>query len=78
MTRTDDPELSLHLHLETLIALHGARRVVLAALGALLRPHAPPPLAQSFAEMDDHIRRDIGLPPRGHSPPMPHRSYFGW
>ncbi|MBZ4022920.1 hypothetical protein CKO11_10660 [Rhodobacter sp. TJ_12] len=78
MTRTDDPELALHLHLETLIALHGARRVMLAALAALVRPRMRPPLAEQFAELDDHMRRDIGLPPRGHSPPMPHWSHFGW
>ncbi|MCK0169352.1 hypothetical protein MWU52_17495 [Jannaschia sp. S6380] len=41
------------------IARHGAGRVLLAALLALLRPKARPPDA---ASLPDHLRRDVGLP----------------
>jgi len=78
MTRTDDFELSLKLDLETLMAAYGPRRVLLGTLAALLTHHRNRGLAARFSEMDDHLRRDIGLPPRGPSPPMPHWTHFGF
>lgn len=56
------------LHL--VIAEFGPRRVLLAALFALLCPRAGAPLATQFCELDDHMRRDMGLPPRAASPPV--------
>lgn len=53
------------LHL--VIAEHGALRVLLAALFALLsspRKDGPEP------HLSDHIRRDIGLPPHVAPPPV--------
>ncbi|MDB2407569.1 hypothetical protein N9W17_03440 [Jannaschia sp.] len=41
------------------IDAHGPMRVLLAALGALLRPRARPPDAGALPA---HLRRDIGLP----------------
>ena len=77
MTRTDDPDLSLKLDLETLMALHGARRVLLAALSALLSPRHRP-LSGQFCALDDHLRADIGLPPAAPPSRMPHWTHFGW
>lgn len=78
MTRTDDFELSLKLDLETLLAAHGPRRVLLGLMAALVSHQRNRGLAARFAEMDDHMRRDIGLPPRGPAPPMPHWTHFGF
>lgn len=78
MTRTDDFTLSLRVDLETLLAAHGPRLVLLSLMAALVRHHRNRGLAARFAEMDDHMRRDIGLPPRGPTPPMPHWTHFGW
>lgn len=58
--------------LETLIARHGAARVLWALLRALLnprrlkrgRPRPPDP-----AHLGAHLRRDIGLPPHDPRPP---------
>ena len=57
--------------LHDIIARFGARRVLFAALIALLRPQ---PAARTLPrdplpKLDDHIRRDMGLPPRAASPP---------
>ena len=75
MTKTDP----LFASLDDVIAHFGPRRVLLAALRALLHHHARHrPLAHRCgAPLDDHIRRDIGLPPRSASPPIsgPHP---GW
>lgn len=59
MTRTENPLLTI----EATIAAHGAWRVLSAALLAILmrrRDRAPPGDA---AELGDHLRRDLGLPP---------------
>ena len=60
-----DPSL-----IEDAIARHGPSRVLLAALRALLRPAARPPdrprppRARDLRDLNEHLRRDIGLPPR--------------
>lgn len=55
------------------IAAHGALRVLLRAVAALLRPPARPPdrrRGAGIVPMNAHIRRDIGLPP-DHAPHAP-------
>lgn len=59
--------------LPALIAHHGAPRVLVAALVAMLFPRAFRPLAAQMSDLDDHLRRDIGLPPKAAPPTMP-----GW
>ena len=59
--------------LDLLIETHGAGRVALAALAAMLRPRPARPLAVQMAPLCDHLRRDIGLPPQAAAPPLP-----GW
>ncbi|SLN17994.1 hypothetical protein ROJ8625_00604 [Roseivivax jejudonensis] len=50
--------------IDATIARHGALRVLMAALGALLRPAAPhPPPEAGVDGLTPHLRRDIGLPP---------------
>ena len=65
--------------LEAIIARHGARVVLIAALRAALRrpqTRPPPPNAD---DLSAHLRRDVGLPPEAaHSrhaalPPLPLR-----
>ncbi|MEO0944926.1 MAG: hypothetical protein AAFY06_08800 [Pseudomonadota bacterium] len=50
-------------NIDATIAQHGALRVLCHAIGALftLPPSRPPPTPLSG--LDDHLRRDIGLPP---------------
>ena len=69
MTRNDSL-LSMPL-IDAAIARHGARAVLIAALGALLRPAAATRDARPGATnlpLNDHLRRDVGLqanpPPR--------------
>lgn len=52
------------LPLSALIAAHGPWRVLGAALIALLR-QAIRPGAPDVDSLPDHLRKDIGLPPRG-------------
>ena len=55
------------------IDAHGAPRVLLRAIAALLRPRARPPDRRRrprVVPMNAHIRRDIGLPP-DHAPHAP-------
>lgn len=59
------PRKALASSLQEMITEFGALRVFLAALCALLRPR----LAPRLPELDDHMRRDMGLPPRAASPP---------
>lgn len=59
--------------LPDLIASHGAPRVLVAALVAMLFPRAYRPLAAQMSDLDDHLRRDIGLPPIAKPPDRP-----GW
>lgn len=49
--------------LDNLIARHGLRRVLLALIARPLRHRRV-----EVVDLSDHIRRDIGLPPSGHSP----------
>lgn len=67
MTRTD-PLAPFGATLEDIIAHFGIRRVLLAALAALIARHRARPLS-SLVDLDDHLRRDIGLPPKAASPP---------
>lgn len=51
------------------IARHGAARVLFAAIRALLHPAERPPDIRrrrppDLRALNDHLRRDIGLPPR--------------
>lgn len=56
---------SNHLAIHMAIQEHGAMRVLLVAaramLGAVLAPADPDPTER----LSEHLRRDIGLPPRG-------------
>lgn len=54
--------------LSALIAAHGPWRVLFAALTALLQ-QATGTAAPDVDSLPDHLRADIGLPPRG-SPPL--------
>lgn len=49
--------------IEATIAQHGALRVLCSAIGALFStpPSRPPPT--HLSQLDDHLRRDLGLPP---------------
>ncbi|MDF2142437.1 hypothetical protein [Paenirhodobacter sp. CAU 1674] len=79
MTKTEvHPGVTPLPSIETMIALHGARRVLWAALAALLRGQGARPLAARLTELDDHMRRDIGLPPKGASPPLPDWIKHSW
>jgi hypothetical protein len=53
---------AIHVAIDT----HGAGRVLLTALAALLRPRARPPDADALSA---HLRRDLGLPQ--HPPASP-------
>ncbi|MEI4470351.1 hypothetical protein [Frigidibacter sp. MR17.24] len=55
--------------IEALIAIHGARRVLFAAVLAMLRGSGRRQLLVVPVH-DAHLRRDIGLPPV-HAPPPP-------
>jgi hypothetical protein len=46
--------------IESVLAAHGAGKVLRAALLALLRGRSHP--EKSLAALPDHLRRDIGLP----------------
>ena len=54
--------------IDAAIEAHGAARVLLSAMRALLRPKARPP---DTAHLSPHLRRDIGLPPAPHEPSAP-------
>ncbi|WGH79269.1 hypothetical protein [Jannaschia ovalis] len=58
--------------IDSAIAVHGARRVLLAAAAALLRPRPRPPDAST---LPDHLRRDIGLDPLPPAPPSARLPY---
>lgn len=47
------------------IAEHGAGRVIGVAAMAMLRAVFAPVEADATTRLSDHLRRDIGLPPRG-------------
>ena len=54
------------------IAQHGALRVLSAAFLALVHPPQLRPPPTNAGDLDDHLRRDVGLPPkRAAGPPLP-------
>lgn len=70
MTQTDPifhPTLAEML--DAALARHGLRAVVLSLAAALIRARRMRASAARLHGLDDHLRRDIGLPPRGPSPP---------
>lgn len=52
---------SIHLAIHE----HGALRVLVVAAKALMRAATVPVQPDLTAHLSDHLRRDIGLPPRG-------------
>lgn len=56
------------LTIDDLIQIHGPRRVLFAALGAMIHPR-PRTHIVGTEGMDDRLLRDIGLPPRSGAPP---------
>lgn len=48
---------------ERLVSEHGARAVLAAVAMRLLRPVPRRPATLQVAGLNDHLRRDIGLPP---------------
>ncbi|MEN9061639.1 MULTISPECIES: hypothetical protein [Ponticoccus] len=50
--------------IESTIAQHGALRVLTASLIALFHTPTLRPPPTDVDALDDHIRRDVGLPPR--------------
>ena len=64
---TKDQGLSLP-NLDLTIAHFGPSRVFWAALLALMRPKTTG--LAGLSDLDDRLRRDMGLPPRTTSPPM--------
>lgn len=61
MTRGQVMPHTIHLA----IAEHGAWRVLAAALRTLIGAVFAPVEADATDRLSDHLRRDIGLPPRG-------------
>ncbi|MEL6586106.1 MAG: hypothetical protein AAFY65_06140 [Pseudomonadota bacterium] len=59
------------LILEEAIALNGPRKVLIAALAALVRPRARPP---DLRHLPNHVRADIGLGPA--PPPLPSQRHL--
>ncbi len=55
--------------IEATIAQHGALRVLCAALGAIVHPPQLRPPPTRARDLDDHLRRDVGLPPKRASGP---------
>lgn len=78
MTRTDPTSLSLAALLDAALANHGARKVALSLAAALIRARRARAQAARLHALDDHMRRDIGLPPRNASPPLPERMRAMW
>ena len=71
------PATPFSTSIEATIAQHGPLRVLRAAFGALIAfpPSRPPP--PELSELDDHLRRDIGLPPqRASGPSLPLSPYL--
>lgn len=56
-----------HHSIDALVTEHGAWRVLLRALRALVLPPRARPAA-SVDALNDRLRRDIGLPPLGPAP----------
>ena len=74
MTYDDStPQIPLATSIEATIAQHGALRVFGAAFLALVHPPQLRPPPTEAQELDDHLRRDVGLPPKraaGQAPPL--------
>ena len=58
------------------IAQHGALRVLSAAFLALVHPPQLRPPPTSAEDLDDHLRRDVGLPPKRAAGPAPPCNLF--
>jgi hypothetical protein len=65
---TQTTQTGATMPLSALIAAHGPWRVLFAALTALLR-QATSSAVPDVDSLPDHLRADIGLPPRGSPPP---------
>lgn len=62
-----------HTALEHVLAELGIRRTLTALLRLLIAAKRPPPRPrQHHAPLDNHLRRDIGLPPLPDRPPPDH------
>ena len=65
-----------HTSIDATIAQHGALRVFSAALLALVHPPRLGPPPTRAQDLDDHLRRDVGLPPKRATGPEPPRNFF--
>ena len=70
------PQPQIATSIEATIAQHGALRVLGAAFLTLFHPPQlrPPPTAVDA--LDDHLRRDVGLPPKRAAEPAPPSHLF--
>ncbi len=59
----------LRYSISAMIDQHGTRRVLLAALRAMLKPPPTQNKRRRIGAMNNHLRRDIGLPPVIGQPP---------
>lgn len=64
---TRNPSLVSMPLIDAAIAHHGPRRVLFAALGAMLRRRSATLSSQTDPPLSNHLRRDIGL--NAHAPP---------
>ena len=72
MTYDDTSPNPIATSIEATIAQHGALRVFSAAFLALVHPpHLRPPPSTEAQDLDDHLRRDVGLPPKRAAGPAP-------
>ncbi|KIC15181.1 hypothetical protein [Leisingera sp. ANG-Vp] len=65
MTRTDlhAPIRDPHAALAQILASLGLRRTLMAILRQIIAAHSPPRDAGRTSPLNNHMRRDIGLPP---------------
>lgn len=74
MTYDDStPRNPVATSIQATIAHHGALRVLAAALLALAHPKPLRPPPTDVRDLDDHLRQDVGLPPKAatlRSPPV--------
>ncbi len=66
MTRTD--VLTLSTVINAAVAEHGALRVLVATVGATLRPTA---MRSDIPDLPDYLRKDVGLPDTVRRTPFP-------
>lgn len=71
MTHTPDLPRGDHLRpaISAMISTHGARRVVFAVLQALFDFRTEKGRVPDTRGLSNHLRRDIGLPPKAAGPP---------